>query len=38
MGLSIAKRFVELHGGAIWVESRVGHGSVFYFRIPLKAQ
>jgi len=38
LGLSIAKRFVELHGGAIWVESQVGRGSVFYFRIPLKAQ
>ena len=38
LGLSIAKRFVELHGGVIWAESQVGQGSVFSFRIPLKAQ
>jgi signal transduction histidine kinase len=38
LGLSIAKRFVELHGGAIWAESQVGQGSVFYFRIPLRAR
>jgi len=38
LGLSIAKRFVELHGGVIWAESQVGQGSVFCFRIPLKAQ
>ena len=38
LGLSIAKRLVELHGGAIWAESQVGQGSVFYFRIPLRTQ
>jgi len=36
LGLSIARRFVEMHGGTIWAESRVGHGSVFYLRIPLR--
>ncbi len=36
LGLSIARRFVELHGGTIWAESRVGHGSVFHLRIPLR--
>lgn len=35
LGLSICKRLVELHGGAIGVESEFGHGSRFYFTLPL---
>lgn len=34
LGLSISKRFVELHGGSMWVESEAGRGSTFYFTLP----
>ncbi len=34
LGLSIAKRLVNLHGGDIWVESELGKRNAFYFTIP----
>lgn len=34
LGLTIARRFVELHGGCIWVESDLGAGSRFFFTLP----
>ena len=38
LGLSICKGLVEMQGGNIWVESKYGEGSKFYFTLPLKQE
>lgn len=37
IGLTIVKRIVDMHGGDVWAESRVGQGAAFRFSLPLAA-
>lgn len=38
LGLSIVRMFIEMHGGRVWVESELDHGSTFTFILPLPVQ
>ena len=36
LGLAISKAYIEMLGGEIWIESKPGEGTCFYFTLPLK--
>jgi len=36
LGLALSRKFIELHGGTIWVTSQVGGGSTFTFSVPIR--
>jgi len=38
LGLSITKHIIEMHGGEIWVESTLGEGSAFIFKLPIRQE
>jgi signal transduction histidine kinase len=38
LGLPLSRKLVELHGGRLWAESELGHGSTFRFTLPVSGR
>ena len=38
IGLALVKHLVQIQGGRVWAESKLGEGSIFYFSLPAGAQ
>ncbi|CAG0972532.1 two-component system, cell cycle sensor histidine kinase DivJ [Anaerolineae bacterium] len=37
LGMPISRRFIQLHGGDMWIESQVGKGTTVYFNLPIRS-
>ena len=38
IGLTIVKKIIDMYGGRIWIESKPGEGSIFYFTLPISVE